>query len=236
MIRLMIVIALLFLLALWLRWVPQNTVEAHVAAEEVAGELSDSNENSEGQDNGRGIDVRFDLPPGPQEDDSAEELDRADAKEEPVEERPAEDEAQLDPGESSAGGSGVRVDATYRDAVRVIEALLDRGARLLLADADYRVLWQIDSSGTLQQPTAASLQGVPRRATREVTAFLGRPLPSPAAHGLVVWPEPLWRRVVGALSQDTQYARMELDVVQGRLHVRLEPMQPERLPIRRLEL
>lgn len=145
-----------------------------------------------------------------------------DSESEPEEEKQAPAENNLPT--SGSGQSDLRLDATYVDGARVMEALVGAGAVILLLDANHRLIARITADGSIIKPSPGDLQGVPRQATAEVAQFLGGPLPKGAVHGIVVWPSALWSRLTKDIPNNVRYARARLSVRQGELSARVQLM------------
>lgn len=156
-------------------------------------------------------------PPGEQPELAVEdEAQQEEAVE--LEDNENKDDAQTAP------GRGMRVDTHYQNTDEVITALLNRGATLLLADASYRVVGKVGSDRQIYRVAPIDLNGVTRQATAEVVRYLKQPLPDGAIHGLVVWPEPLWERLLANIPAEVDYVRITLSLTGVQLIARVQPM------------
>lgn len=210
---LLMVCAVLFVLVQRVSLEPDATpAEDEEAVAEVVE--SEANEESEGQSMPA---VTFSPAPEPAEMDS-----ERDQEAEP--EKAGDTEQPMENAAGSGAGPGMRVNTRYESGGPVLEALLQRGARILLADGDYRVVARVQEDRSLGQVQPDDLSGVPRQDTAEVARFLSRPLPRGAVHGLVVWPDELWARLTGGVPDGVQHVRVRLSADGTGMWARLQPM------------
>ncbi len=102
-------------------------------------------------------------------------------------------------GNAGSQHAGLRIDSAFEEPRQIIEWLLKRGGRVLITDANYRPVKEVYSGGRIAPIAATQTHGKWRAADAEVRAFIRQSFPNGAVHGVVLWPQGLWRQIYAAI-------------------------------------